>query len=210
MDRTQRKLQHQKEPQVRITRQPPAQLHAGEEQWVLMPDNTLRHYKQVAGRLWWRDYQPSTNQTGITAHMQDTTLHSGGADGPLHNLEAERDPTPNDDTGEGYEYTSLWVNTGADRVFDCLDPTLGAAVWRQRIKHEVSATRAPALTDDWTQGFAVGSMWIYNRRVWQCMDPAVDNADWLELTPGQLPVYTEDPADKPPGAIWMIDSSEGG
>jgi hypothetical protein len=47
------------------------------------------------------------------------------------NFTAVADPTANDDTGDGYEVGSLWINTANGKVFVALDVTLTAAVWMQ-------------------------------------------------------------------------------
>lgn len=46
-------------------------------------------------------------------------------------LDATADPTTGDDSGDGYEVGSLWVNVTADTVFICTDATSTAAVWKQ-------------------------------------------------------------------------------
>lgn len=48
-----------------------------------------------------------------------------------HKLDATVDPTVNDDSGDGYGPTSVWVNATDDKVFICADAAAGAAVWRQ-------------------------------------------------------------------------------
>ena len=41
------------------------------------------------------------------------------------------DPTVNDDTGDGYVIGDVWLNTTNDSVWQVLDVTAGAAVWKQ-------------------------------------------------------------------------------
>jgi hypothetical protein len=41
------------------------------------------------------------------------------------------DPTVNDDSDDGYEVLSLWLNTVSGDLFRCTDATVGAAVWSQ-------------------------------------------------------------------------------
>ncbi len=40
-------------------------------------------------------------------------------------------PTVNDDSGDGYNYFSTWIDTVLGDVYMCVDPALGAAVWRK-------------------------------------------------------------------------------
>lgn len=48
-----------------------------------------------------------------------------------HSLNNAVDPNGNDDTTDGYEPGSIWVNTTADTAFVCLDATDTAAVWKE-------------------------------------------------------------------------------
>lgn len=56
---------------------------------------------------------------------------------PLSNLTATTDPTVTDDVSAGYAVGSLWVNISEDagaltgHVYLCVDPSFGAAIWRQ-------------------------------------------------------------------------------
>jgi hypothetical protein len=49
----------------------------------------------------------------------------------LDNLAATTNPTVNDDSGDGYDTFSIWINTVTDDAFMCVDPTVTAAVWQQ-------------------------------------------------------------------------------
>ena len=59
------------------------------------------------------------------------------------------------------------------------------------IKHELNATRAPAATDDSTDDYAVGSLWIYKGLMWRCHDVTEDEARWLLVGGGDgfIPIY---------------------
>lgn len=46
------------------------------------------------------------------------------------NIGATVDPDANDDTGDGYVVGSIWINTTGDAVFQCVDNTSTAAVWK--------------------------------------------------------------------------------
>lgn len=58
----------------------------------------------------------------LTPPNQDYTL-------PFQNLSATADPTINEDSGDGYQVGSMWVNVTNDSTFFCVDATVGAAVW---------------------------------------------------------------------------------
>ncbi len=46
------------------------------------------------------------------------------------NLASAADPAVTDDAAAGYSVGSLWINTTLDKVFQCVDSTNGAAVWK--------------------------------------------------------------------------------
>nr|MDD5707164.1 hypothetical protein [Kiritimatiellia bacterium] len=79
------------------------------------------------------------------------------------NLAAAVDPVVGDDSTLGYGIDSLWINTTAvpPRVFQCTNPGAGVAVWR-RINPlgNFTAVVPPAITDDDTLGYDVGSPWV--------------------------------------------------
>lgn len=47
------------------------------------------------------------------------------------NNSATAAPTVNDDAGDGYSVGSKWLDTTADKGYECLDSTVGAAIWFQ-------------------------------------------------------------------------------
>lgn len=54
---------------------------------------------------------------------------NGGIAG-INKLNAVTNPTVNDDSGDGYAVGSTWIDTTNDFAYQCLDATLGAAVWQ--------------------------------------------------------------------------------
>lgn len=50
---------------------------------------------------------------------------------PKHNLAATAAPTVNDDSGDGYQIGSVWVDTTNKHVYVCTDASSGAAVWNR-------------------------------------------------------------------------------
>lgn len=68
----------------------------------------------------------------------------------LANFGASTDPTPGDDTGDGYSVGSHWVNTTADRAFINVDATASAAIWKRitppKNKWGIRAANASALS----------------------------------------------------------------
>jgi len=49
---------------------------------------------------------------------------------PLARFDATTDPTTGDDSDDGYGVGSTWVNVTSNVAFVCVDPTVGAAIWK--------------------------------------------------------------------------------
>lgn len=60
------------------------------------------------------------------AVWKETTAELSGVQ---NKFDATADPTVDNDTTEGYEVGSRWINVDTDSVFTCADATDGAAVW---------------------------------------------------------------------------------
>src|SRR3972149_8865211 len=56
------------------------------------------------------------------------------------------DPTVNDDSDDGYEVGSVWINVTLDKAFICVDATVGASVWAET----TPTASAGGWTDDGT------------------------------------------------------------
>lgn len=73
----------------------------------------------------------------IERRITDRTSAVIGTDGRLIIPEvltphvAAVDPTVTDDATAGYRLGSQWVNTATQHAWYCVDPTAGAAVWKQ-------------------------------------------------------------------------------
>ena len=81
---------------------------------------------------------PNLGLTKIDAFTVDWTqtehdnLDKIDANNPKHNFTATTDPTPTNDSSEGYGVGSIWVNTSSKTSFQCMDATEGSAVWDNR------------------------------------------------------------------------------
>ena len=53
------------------------------------------------------------------------------SNGILNKYDATVAPTVNEDSGDGYEVGSEWIDVTADKAYKCLDATVGAAVWTE-------------------------------------------------------------------------------
>lgn len=73
--------------------------------------------------------------TGIDLLKQDNTtwwivaIGDSPFNGVLDTKDATVDPTVNDDETQGYSEGSRWYNQSTSEIFECMDPTTGAAVW---------------------------------------------------------------------------------
>jgi len=76
------------------------------------------------------------------------------------NSAATTDPTVNDDSDDGYDVGSIWVNTTDDSVFVCVDSTVGAAVWITVLgvaQHKALRHLIHFIDDGPADGFASGA-----------------------------------------------------
>ncbi|RMH11105.1 MAG: hypothetical protein D6698_16910, partial [Gammaproteobacteria bacterium] len=103
-------------------------------------------------------------------------------DSTKHNFSATSAPTSTNDSAEGYQVGSFWLNTAGNSVYFCHDATVGAAVWERldSPKSQYSATTSPTPSDDDTAGFEQGSLWIdtTNRETYICYDATTGAAVW--------------------------------
>ena len=60
------------------------------------------------------------------------------ANNPKHNFTATADPTPTNDSSEGYGVGSVWINTSTKTIFKCVDATTGNADWDEVTKIDLS------------------------------------------------------------------------
>lgn len=77
-----------------------------------------------------RSVQDIVSEGGLQAHIDAPDPHPQYAFRVKNNLEATTDPTVNDDSTQGYEPTSRWVNTVTEEFFICVTNTTGAANWQ--------------------------------------------------------------------------------
>jgi hypothetical protein len=99
------------------------------------------------------------------------------------NLGAAAAPTVAADTAAGYGVGSLWINTTAvpRTVYVCKNPAAGAAVWVQiNAQSNMAAAAPPAVTDDATLGYDIGSIWVDIAAdiCYMCVDNAAGVAVW--------------------------------
>jgi len=83
-------------------------------------------------------------------------------DGPRNNVTTSN-PSATDDASGGYEIGSRWINTTFPYlVWRATDVSAAAAVWvrENNVKVNTGATTDPSVTNDNTEGYEVGSLWI--------------------------------------------------
>jgi len=68
--------------------------------------------------------------TSITGYLPAAHGGVAGANNPVSVI----DPTELDDADDGYAVGSIWINNNTDRLFVCMDNTVGSAIW-----HEVAS-----------------------------------------------------------------------
>ena len=68
--------------------------------------------------------------TSVDGHLPAAHGGVSGANNPVSVI----DPTELDDADDGYAVGSIWINNNTDRLFVCMDNTVGSAIW-----HEVAS-----------------------------------------------------------------------
>lgn len=61
-------------------------------------------------------------------------------------------PTVNDDTGDGYKVGDIWLDITNDIIYQAIDVTAGAAVWRKYVSAPTSVTSGNIATFNGTSG----------------------------------------------------------
>ncbi len=80
---------------------------------------------------------------GIDANGVLVWKNSGGTTSPLVALnkwDATTAPTANEDSGDGYQVGSRWIDTTNNKEYVCLDATVAAAVWTETTGGGASAS----------------------------------------------------------------------
>lgn len=91
-------------------------------------DGDLTSWAGVTRASGFDTFAATPSSANLRSLLTDET-GSGPAFFVLNNLSASVSPTVNDDSGDGYQAGSRWVNTTLRHVWVCMDATLGAAVW---------------------------------------------------------------------------------
>ena len=111
---------------------------------------------------------------------------------PLVNTTGTTYPTVDDDASQGYVYGSIWNYTISGESFYCANPSTGEASWVSRGYSALdnrTATADPTASDDDTQGYSVGSIWVWGTpgfAQYICTDATTGAAVWDTITYGAL------------------------
>jgi hypothetical protein len=117
--------------------------------------------------------------------------------GVKNNYVATSGPTSSNDSSQGYSVGSHWINTTPNpkRAYVCVNASTGAAVWRQvafdltnvlNTLHNFAAISDPATSNDSSQGYSVGSVWVNTstNKIFACFSASTGAAVWLQLQTG--------------------------
>ena len=110
----------------------------------------------------------ATNKTKLEAIPQDK-------------LNGVVEPLGTDDNTQGYSIGSRWIDVVAKKVYTCVNSSTGAASWvKNEVRNKFNATTAPTATNDNSEGFSVGSVWIdvSAKVAYTCVDGTDNNAVW--------------------------------
>ena len=129
-------------------------------------------------------------------------------DGLLNNFGATTAPGVGDDSLDGYDVGSRWINVNADKLYTCFDASSGAAVWIliDSVLNNYGASVDPVVGDDANDGYEVGSQWINTTldSNFVCVDSTVGAAVWASAT-GDV----SGPASSANNAVALFDGTGG-
>lgn len=110
---------------------------------------TFRH-----NGTYWQLLNPSSLKVHEAKNVTSGTQPHGLS---LNKLNATVAPTINEDSGDGYGINSIWCDVTADKVYICIDATVGAAVWKEiTVTSPSYAWQAWTPTLTWTTGTPTG------------------------------------------------------
>ena len=72
--------------------------------------------------------------------------------GVKNKYDATVDPTPSNDSSQGYSWGSRWLNRTSGEVFTCVNPAVGAAVWVSETDEAILVNANRNMTADVTTG----------------------------------------------------------
>jgi len=78
-----------------------------------------------------RSVQNIVQESGLAAHELASDPHDQYAFRVINNLVATTNPAVSNDSTEGYEVLSRWVNVSTAEIFLCLNASVGAAEWQE-------------------------------------------------------------------------------
>lgn len=89
-------------------------------------DKDIKSEAELIGKGADKTFLPNTTKmyTNKSADVLETVLR-------FNNFTAIVAPTINNDSSQGYEIGSEWIDTVTDTKFNCVDATVAAAVWKQ-------------------------------------------------------------------------------
>lgn len=128
----------------------------------------------------------------LTTSISGVLPVANGGYAAIHNIGGGSAPTADDDTGDGYGVGSVWIDTSTNIAYVCLDATSTAAIWQQTSKqNQYAGTVAPTVTNDNTQGYSLGSLWVDGvlQKIYVATNVSTGAAVWkqLEATTGGSP-----------------------
>jgi len=154
----------------------------------------------ATGEAWWDTVNKELKvYDGTTWVSQERT----------NNYSATVAPASSNDTTQGYDIGSVWIDTVSDSSYVCVDNTTGAAIWHQidlaGEQSNLSAIVPPAVTDDSSLGYSVGSHWIdvANDNSYICVDASVGTAVWVQTNnQGAATASAVAPVGPVAGDLW--------
>ena len=105
----------------------------------------------------------------------------------IHNFDATTNPGVTDDISAGYTVGSRWINTTAGTIWNCVDNTNGAAVWKKVEPVVPGITHGAGTAGDYLTTFTAQGT---SGEIWQALNANSNQVAFLNTTASEEPVFS--------------------
>ena len=145
-------------------------------------NNLSSNYK--IGSLW---VNRSTDTSWMCIESEiNTAVWKQISNDSQNNLSATGAPSSGNNLSQGYQAGSFWVDNSSDNVYVCRQSNNVEANWynitHPYVQNNYSANSAPSGSDNYSQGYSIGSRWIHTTAdlVYTMTQGSTTSATWVQ------------------------------